>query len=301
MQELYEGLDWSTDPRRPGTTAARSRATPAGYLVDASGEVSVEARTFLPGREKGAAPADVSIGSFDSLELAMLACEWHDFRYARAAAKTGGTKLVFVGSEKTATIAAELAAESAKDGELEDPGLIDMLVQDRICPNGRPFRRLASYLEAKKTAFKQNSDSGGTWTLSLSIDRGETPLWLSEAAIGSRVLLGAVPIGGPDEEDAWTKRGGEAFTRAHVLPSDPHFQQWLGSRYDRWGLVASSLSRDSDEIEIAVLETLKRLCGIARRRDLKIDRDAVVRLEKLDREYYRDMSAGFGMRVPVID
>ena len=74
---------------------------------------------------------------------------------------------------------------------------------------------------------------------------------------------------------------------------DNAFHAWLSQKYDRWGLIASAMLQTSEEVEIAVSETLRRMIGCTSRRDLATNRDAVLRLEKIDREFYLDLSRGF--------
>jgi len=295
---LYHGLEWTTDDAAPGRTRARSRCSPGGYEVDWRAEGAVTAWSILPAREKGAPAPRVRVGLFKDADLAVLACEWHDFRHARSAGEQDGVELSFVGSDSIARLAADLTAEAGREGDEEAFGLIDLLVEDHVCPNGRPFRRAASYFEGRKASLKQNSDASGSYALTFSVSARDLPLWLAEAPVGTKAVLGAVALAGPDELDAAARRAAEAFTRSHVLPADPCFQEWLAARYDRWGLLSSAVQNDSDAVAAATLETVKRLLGIARRRDLHLDRDAVDRLHRLDAEYYKDMSRGHGIRPP---
>jgi hypothetical protein len=77
------------------------------------------------------------------------------------------------------------------------------------------------------------------------------------------------------------------------------FQNWMLNRYDRWKLIASAVANGtSGDVEEATGETLRRLLGTPSRRTLMRDRDAIAKLEQLDREFYLDLSRGHGLDVP---
>src|SRR5690606_30619611 len=98
-----------------------------------------------------------------------------------------------------------------------------------------------------------------------------------------------------DDEKTWKKRASDAFKRAHMMANESEFQEWLGTKYDHWGLIAVAMQQNSDAVVEATAETIKRIVGGPSRADLKTNRDAVERLERLDREYYKDLSYGFGI------
>lgn len=285
MPDAYAGLPWSAEPKR-NATLATSPATTLRYAVRFDDPDRIEALVFAPLGAGAPAPSQ-RLGIFKDLELAVLACERHDFGFA-ASVSPG---LVFSGSEGVVRWAEALRAEGALD---DDPdSLLDLLLDGPKTPNGRPFHRAASFLPARKTALKQERDGG--LSLTVSVEPHLMPIWLVGAKPGSELVLGVVESDGGSEPDAWRERAAAAFTRSHTLHNDPVFQEWLGTRYDRWGLVAAAAAVDSDAVASAVLETLKRLLGVASRRTLRANRDAVERLEAIDSEYYRDLSQGFGV------
>jgi hypothetical protein len=53
------------------------------------------------------------------------------------------------------------------------------------------------------------------------------------------------------------------------------------------------MSKTTDDVEESVAETLRRIIGCPTRRELATNRDAISRIEKIDREFYLDMSRGF--------
>ena len=78
-----------------------------------------------------------------------------------------------------------------------------------------------------------------------------------------------------------------------VLNEDPVFQQWMLERYDHWGLIARALLDNSIAAQDAVVETIKRICGMSSRQAMTVDRDIVERFERLVSEFYRDLSLDF--------
>lgn len=293
--EIYSGLKWKTNKEGTGNIFAFSKTTPTIYYIEYTNPDQIIAYSTLPREDEDPTNAPkLKVGIFRDIELAILACEWHDFQYASSDAEQSGKELIFKGSESIETLTNTLMEESDLDGDVYQ--LIDLLVDDHICPNGRPFRRAASYFPGIKTGNKQNSD--GSWTISIKVPPKEMPIWISEASLNTSMVFGAVPIDEEVQEDSWQTRCGEAFTRSHALPRDVTFQEWLLTHYDKWNLISEASKQDSDAVVNATLETLKRLIGISSRKDLRTNRDAVDKLEKIDREYYRDMARGFGIYVP---
>jgi hypothetical protein len=105
-------------------------------------------------------------------------------------------------------------------------------------------------------------------------------------------VIGAVESGNT-ETNEWLERGKGAIKRSAMLPSDNSFQGWILQRYDRWGLVRVAMNKTTDDVEESVAETLRRIIGCPTRRELATNRDAISRIEKIDREFYLDMSRGF--------
>lgn len=153
---------------------------------------------------------------------------------------------------------------------------------------------MASYFYATKEANKQNKD--GSYTLAMKVKAGDMPIWLQNAPMGEELLIGALDRGhGRDKALAkeMNERATDARKKMASFPQDPIFQQWIAERYDHWSLIARAAQVDSESIEIAVIETLKRICGIGSRRNLSFDRDALERFETVMNEFYRDMSLDF--------
>ena len=290
--ETYRGLSWIRDPDGPDRLVANSTLAPVRYAVDYGDPERicslVEFGDAQPEDPAGWRPG-LRLGTVGDLELAILTAERYDYEIARGRAAAAGMPIQFRGSDRVQALVSAFGAE--------EDGALGLLPGDHICPNGRPFSRMASYLQAKKSANKQNAD--GSYALTLTVPAREMPVWLAESPMGMQLVLGAVGLGGEDEEDqSWSRRGLDAFKRSHTLPDEPEFQEWMASRYDRWGLIAGAMEKDSEAVATATNETLKRLLGIPSRRDLRTNRDAVDRLERLDREYYRDLARGFGTYVP---
>ena len=290
--QTYKGLSWIRDPDGPDRLVANSVLAPVRYAVDYGDPERIQSMVEFgeagPADPTGWRPG-IRLATVGDLELAILTAERYDYEIARGRAAAQGEPIQFRGSDRIQALVAAFGAD--------EDGALGLLPGDHICPNGRPFSRMASYLQAKKTANKQNSD--GSYALTLTVPAREMPVWLSEAPMGLQLVLGAVALGGEEDEDqSWARRGMEAFKRSHTLPDEPEFQEWMATRYDRWGLISGAMERDSEAVSNATGETLKRLLGIPSRRDLRSNREAVDRLERLDREYYRDLARGFGIYVP---
>lgn len=287
----YEGLDWIADPLGGSRLIGTSEITPIRYVVDYSADANCSLFGVFSQNEIIDLSSDyvphTRLGVFPNLDAAVFVAERHDFTYFQTYADHEGADAMFVGSDRIKVLRDAL-------GEI---GLeaVEYIPGDYICPNGRPFTRAASYFAAKKTALKQNSD--GSLTLQISIDADQMPVWMLNAPMGTLTLIGAVQTGHEDDPDerAWKKRATDAFKRSHTMINEPGFQEWLGTKYDRWHLIANAMQHDSDQVAEAAEETLKRLIGVPSRADIKTSRDAVERLERYDREYYKDLSLGFGI------
>ncbi len=114
---------------------------------------------------------------------------------------------------------------------------------------------------------------------------------------GARIVSGMVEVDASNSDD-WKERAAQALRRSFALVQDNNFHGWMAQKYDRWGLISTALMQTSEEVERAVSETLRRIIGCPSRRDLATNRDAVHRLEKLDREFYLDCSRGFTGALP---
>lgn len=286
----YEGLPWIIDPTGASRLVAKSRTTPLRYVVDYSQEErctvwTVFAPTDIIDLESGEHPR-ARLGVFPSLEAALFTAERHDFAFFDATHAASGRQAVFHGSERVQRL-----AEAIRVGN-EDPA--DFVPGDFICPNGRSFSSAASFFPAKKVAMKQEKD--GSWALQFNVGASEVPLWLQEAPMGLLLVLGAVAVGQEEDPDgkAARKRANDALKRCIQMEDEGLFQEWLATKYDRWGLIHTAIQVDSTAVAAATGETLRRLLGIPSRADLRTNLDAVDRLERLDREYYRDLSRGFG-------
>lgn len=290
-KQTYTGLKWIVDPLGQSRLIGSSRITPLRYVADYATEdrcslLAVFSQNELIDLESQYLP-HVRLGVFPSLDAALFVAERHDFAFFKTQAEHGGAEPVFVGSDRTRAVSEAIRASGMDEDEFV-PG-------DHICPNGRPFTRTASFFPAKKVANKQNAD--GSFGLQITVDAREMPVWLLEAPMGTLLMLGAVNTGHEDSDDekTWKKRASDAFKRAHMMANESEFQEWLGTKYDHWGLIAVAMQQNSDAVVEATAETIKRIVGVPSRADLKTNRDAVERLERLDREYYKDLSYGFGI------
>lgn len=280
QHEIYEGLDWKS----AGAQASRaiSNTTRSTYLVEqGAGDLWCVKHGFpnTPGRP------NVLIGQYADKDVGLVAAERHDFRYWRSSSDRAGKRCVFVGSK--GTVADFVAAIPDHDRE----EATEMLVTEHTLSDGRPFSSAASFFEAVKTGLKQ--EKNGKYTLTLNLDAETVPMWLMQNTLGATLTIGAVETGSP-VEDEWAERGKAAIRRAAVLPADNNFQGWILQRYDRWGLVKTAMAKTTDAVEEAVAETLRRIIGCPTRRELATNRDAIVRIERLDREFYLDLSRGLG-------
>jgi hypothetical protein len=273
---VYAGMQWAS--ARDKKIIAKSTCTPSAYIVEPVGDGRWMARhgyRDAPGRP------NIELGIFSDAQISMLACERHDFRYWRSSSDRAGVDCVFMGS------ADHVAAFVEALGEHERDDIMDMIAGDFILPDGRSFATAASYFDAAKTALKQ--ERNGSYSLTVSMSPADAPLWLMQTPLGSKIVIGVADTGG-DLDEEWQERGASAIRRTFALCQDNAFQAWMLGRYDRWGLIRSAMQQTSDQVEAAVSETLKRIIGCPSRRDLATNREAIMRVEKIDREFYNDLS-----------
>jgi hypothetical protein len=278
--DVYEGMHW-TGASKKGYKAVSS-TTRSTYLVEpGAGSLWCVRHGFpdAPGRP------NTLIGQFADKEVALVAAERHDFRYWKSSSDRAGVDALFVGSKGTVADFVAALPEHERDEATE------MLISEFTLVDGRPFSAAASFFGAIKSGLKQ--ERNGKYTLTLTVDPEMVPLWLMQNGIGAELTIGAVETG-KTLDDEWRERGKAAIRRAAVLPADNSFQGWILQRYDRWGLVKSSMAKTTDDVEAAVEETLRRIIGCPSRRELATNRDAIMRLERLDREFYLDLSRGIG-------
>jgi len=277
---VYTGMEWTTTAGGK-RWIARSSTTPASYAIETVDDglwVAREGFPDFPGRP------NVEIGRFLQREIAMTAAERRDFAFWSSEARRGGLDPVFMGSpDHVSDFVSSLA-------DYERGDLLDMIAGGYALPDGRDFTHQASFFPARKTAMKQ--ERNGEYTLTLAIRPEDLPLWLMQAVPGSSLVAGLVGVE-KDSDEVWMERAGQALKRSFMLARDNDFHGWLAQKYDRWGLLASAMMQTSEEVEEAVAETLRRIIGCPTRRDLATNRDAILRLEKIDREFYLDMSRGF--------
>lgn len=277
---LYHGMEWL--PRRGGSFQAFSDTTGGTYIVepDATGTLW-GARWGFP--ERPGRPF-VEVGRHPDRDTARTACERHDYRFWKNAVGRTGARPVFVGSSLGASPLAALTPQEADE--------IGAMLEHEEPSDGARFVHAASFFSSQKTALKQ--EKNGSLTLTVTLEAQAIPRWLLEASPGTDMLMAAVETGAAQDTD-WQERGSRAVRRAFALPVDPTFQHWLLHRYDRWRLVAGAVAGGTSEaVEEAAAETLRRLLSCPTRKALSRDRDAIERLEALDREYYTDLSRGFG-------
>lgn len=277
---LYRGLDWAK--MRNGGTQTISETTGGRYAIEPteSKETLWMVRFGFPDRP---GRPNVTIGTYADDESARVAAERHDYTYWSSTVTRAGGKPVFVGSGDSDGLVAALGEDSDE--------ITSLLVANADTSDGTIFSQAASFFQANKGALKQ--ERNGTFSLTLSLAPDALPRWLLESEPGNNILIGALNIATAEKED-WNDRGQRALKRAFSLPSDNAFQNWMLHRYDRWKLIASAVTGGtSNEVERATSETLRRLIACPSRRDLLKDREAIDKLEQLDREFYLDLSRGF--------
>ena len=286
---IYDGLSWSEHPDAPALIG-RSSLSGLGYLVDLRGP---SAGTGPPQLWLAATPAGdldpddpdlprLDLGTHLDALTAIDAAELHDFGFHEARALARGEEVLFQGSRRVAALDNDdLSILRAHAGP-------QVGGESATAPDGRGFSRAASFFTAKKTAYKQNAD--GSFTMNLTMDAEAVPVWLAGAAFGTQVFLGAVELREAEKSDSEErKRIKDLIRRASLRPGEGPFQEFL-LRYDKWGLIRAAMRRDSDAVEEAAAETLRRLIGVPTRKELEVNRDARDRLERLDREYYETMA-----------
>jgi len=278
---LYRGMEWVNV--RANARRAVSDTSGGTYVVEA--DATGRQWTARYGFPERVGKPFVRVGVFADPDTARIAAERHDFLFwSSAITRTGGAPL-FLGS---GTGESPLGALNAADSD----ELGAMMAQGVDQTDGAVFTHAASFFAAQKTGLKQ--ERNGTLTLTLTLAAGSIPRWLMEAAPGTELLTGMVETASAEGDD-WQERGERALRRSFALPSDSTFQHWILHRYDRWRLVATAVAGGtSDQVEEATAETLRRLVACPSRKSLKRDRDAIERLESLDREFYTDMTRGFG-------
>ena len=283
---VYGGLDWTQSRGKASLWRAASGTTDITYAVEEVEDGRWSARQGfpnLPGRPNAV------IGCFASRDIGMTACERHDYRFWSAEATRAGKTTVFMGSPDHVSA----FVDGLPDYERDD--LLDMIAGGYQLPDGSNFTNVASFFPARKAGLKQ--ERSGDYTATFTVAAKDLPLWLMQTAPGAGVVLGAAEIDA-SSEDEWKERAARALGRSFALVQDNDFHAWFAQKYDRWGLIGSALQQTSEEVERAVSETLRRIIGCPTRRDLVRNRDAVVRLEKIDREFYLDMSRGFAVTGP---
>lgn len=280
---IYTGMSWrSLNSKATEHWIAKSDTTPVSYIVEEEQDGIWTARQGfrdMPGRP------NVDIGKFASMVVAMTACERHDYRFWASSSERAGLTCVFMGSpDRVSDFVGNLS-------EYDRDDLLDMIAGGYELPDGSNFATTASYFPALKTGMKQ--ERNGSFTTTLSVEAADLPTWMIQSPLGVKMIIGAVDAT-TTSETGWAERAERALKRTFGLAQDNTFQAWLSQRYDRWGLIAVAIQKTSEDVEEAVAETLRRLIGCPSRRDLATNRDAVHSLEKIDREFYLDMSRGFG-------
>lgn len=288
---VYGGMHWTAVDAEAGVLQADSEITPARYLVEVSGVHSTQGRVRLyvtydreqdPERLHEGVLAHALLGEYRGPEAAVDAAELHDWHFFVSLAMAQGEEPAFQGSTRSASLEADdLSILMTHAG----PAIGH---EAATAPDGRPFTRAASFLRASKTKLDQNAD--GSMKLTLTVARGELPLWLIEAPYKTLLMLGAVAMGSETdpEGEEHARRIKAIMVRAAARPTESAFQEFMAAKYDRWGLIKDAMRKDSDATEEAVAETLRRVVGVPTRSDLEINVDARQRFERIDREYYED-------------
>lgn len=279
QENIYTGLSWK--PSRKDGLLAKSPTTQSTYSVERGAGDLWCVRHGFPDR---AGRPNVLIGQYADKDVSLVAAERHDYRYWKSSNDRAGRKSAFLGSKG---VVAEFVA-AIPEHDREDA--TEMLISDYTLDDGRPFSAAASFFKAHKAGLKQ--EKSGSFTLTLTIDPEKTPIWMMHTAPGAELVIGAVEAGNT-EKNEWIERGKNAVKRAAVLPADNTFQGWILHRYDRWGLVRDAMAKTTQDVEAAVAETLRRLTGCPTRRQLATSREGISRIEKIDQEFYLDMSRGY--------
>jgi hypothetical protein len=278
-ETIYDGLEWKSSGKNG--LRSQSNTTHSTYVVEPGGGglwCSRHGFPTAPGRP------NVLIGQYADKDVALVAAERHDYKYWKSSADRAGQKCAFLGSK--GAVSEFVAAIPAHDRD----DATEMLISDYTLEDGRPFSAAASFFAAQKSGLKQ--ERNGKFTLTLAVDPETAPMWLTQTSPGAELVIGAVESGNT-ETNEWLERGKGAIKRSAMLPSDNSFQGWILQRYDRWGLVRVAMNKTTDDVEESVAETLRRIIGCPTRRELATNRDAISRIEKIDREFYLDMSRGF--------
>ncbi len=278
---VYNGMHWTSSLNKPEKQwFANSKTTPVSYIVE---EIDKGRWVARQGFQASSGKPNIEIGILPSMQIAMTACERHDFQFWASTVSRAGLEAVFVGSaDHVEKFVSELPEHERDD-------LLDMISGGFELPDGRSFAQSASYFPATKTGLKQ--EKSGIFTATLAIEAADVPTWMTMAAPGTKLAMGAVEVSS-ESADEWAERASHALRRSFALVQDNAFHAWLGQKYDHWNLVKAAMTQTSAEVEDAVSETLRRLIGCPTRRELATNRDAVVRLEKIDREFYFDLSRG---------
>jgi hypothetical protein len=275
---IYTGVDWTLSKTQ---WHAPSEATPMTYLVREKEDgrwVSLQGFREAPGRP------NIELGIYADHTIAMTACERHDFRFWASSSERAGLTCVFMGSpDHVSDFVNNLATHNRDD-------LLDMIAGGFAMPDGNSFANTASFFETTKAGLKQ--ERSGAYTATLTIAAQDIPLWLMQVAPGTNLVVGVAKVDSGTENE-WAERAASALRRSFALVQDNAFHAWFGQKYDNWGLIQSAMQKTSEEVEDAISETMRRIIGCPSRRELATNRDAVTRLEKLDREFYLDMSRGF--------
>jgi hypothetical protein len=274
--DVYTGLPWRAGKGTRRLLVGSSELTPIQYIVDLSRAPQTFSLllAFPPRGEDRKTLAQAELSTHGRLEDALVAAERHDFMFFRRERLGDGGQPVFRGSERVARFLAEGAPAAESDAEPVS-----------FVANG------ASYFTAVKTAAKQNTD--GSKQMTLRIEAAELPVWLDQAPMGRTLLLAAMDGGGAESDPEHEKRVGDVMRRARTLPQEAPFQTWL-RRYDWWQLIEHATQFNSEAVETACVETLRRIAGVMSMAELHVSRDALERLEQVLREFYRDASLEFG-------
>jgi len=279
MQEkpIYKGLNWSD--RNKSRIFSTSQTTGARYIVESTKDTTYSVKFGWPDRP---GKPHIVVGMYNNPETSILAAERHDFKFWNSTISRNGGCGVFIGSGN-----GQFISELGSAGE----EISELLIESTDKEKGKTFQNSASFFPSKKLNMKQ--EKNGQITLSLSISPDELPRWIMESKPGKDILLGAVDMEIPEVND-WEDRGKQALKRSFILPQDNSFQNWMLYRYDKWKLISTAIEQGtSDGVESAVAETLKRLLSCPSRSELLRNRDAIENLEKIDKEFYTDLSNGF--------
>ena len=280
-QEHYRGLTWQR--MNKDSWKAYSDTTGTSYKIDPDALNPHLCLLKAGFADKPGRPFK-ELGVHKDPLVAKAVAEWDDFQYWKSVSERNGRSPVFVGSpDGVEAFFRELSGSDVQDTLA--------LLDNQQTPV--PFDKTASFFQSVSKGLKQ--EKTGDYTLTLNVEAAHVPIWLFGTKPGTILNVGVQQVGVEEDEH---ERAKGALRRFFALIQDQTFHEWMLHRYDRWGLMSKASTQNHDAVEAACEETLKRLLGTPQRRELLHHFEAVEKLERLDREYYTDLSMGWSAGAP---